>query len=75
MKVGRPLRSGRNREVMRWLKKAHHDRRTGEELPRTEDEEKAQAAAVFYERYDAARQHPEYVRQRKLHRERYETTG
>ena len=39
------------------------------------DEEKAQAAAVFHERYVAARQHPEYVRQKKLHKERYETTG
>ena len=45
-----------------------YDRMTGQELPRTEDAEKAQAAAVFYERYVAARQHPEYVRQK----ERYE---
>src|SRR6188474_2158103 len=28
-----------------------YDKRTGEELPRTEDKEKAAAAAVFYERY------------------------
>jgi hypothetical protein len=50
-----------------------YDKKTGDELPRTEDEEKAAAAAMFYERYVAARQHPEYVRQRKLHQERYET--
>jgi hypothetical protein len=49
-----------------------YDKKTGEELPRTEDAEKAQAAAVFYERYVAARQHPEYVRQRKLHKDKYE---
>jgi hypothetical protein len=52
-----------------------YDKTTGDESPRTEDAEKAQAAAAFYERYVAGRQHPEYVRQRKLHRERYETTG
>ncbi|HEY1376489.1 MAG TPA: DUF4385 domain-containing protein [Gemmataceae bacterium] len=51
-----------------------YDKKTGEELPRTQDQEKAAAAAIFYERYVAARQHPEYVRQRKLHQERYETT-
>ena len=49
-----------------------YDTKTGEELPRTADAEKAQAAAVFYERYVAARQHPEYVRQKKLHKVRYE---
>jgi len=50
-----------------------YDKDTGDQLPRTEDPEKAAAAAVFYERYVAARQHPEYVRQKSLHRERYET--
>lgn len=49
-----------------------YDKKTGEELPRTEDKEKAQAAAVFYERYVAARQHPEYARQKKQHQVRYE---
>jgi hypothetical protein len=49
-----------------------YDKKTGEELPRTEDEEKAEAAAIFYERYVTARQHKEYVRQKKLHQERYE---
>ena len=52
-----------------------YDKKTGDELPRTVDTEKAQAAAVFYERYAAARQHPEYVRQKKLHKERYESSG
>ncbi len=49
-----------------------YDNETGKELPRTEDAEKAQASAVFYERYVAARQHPEYVRQKKQHQEKYE---
>lgn len=47
--------------------------KTGKPLPRAEDPEKAQAAAVFYERYAAARRHPEYLRQKQQHRERYET--
>lgn len=42
-------------------------------LPRAEDREKAAAAAVFYERYVAARRHREYVRQKRRHQERYET--
>ena|SRR5579872_6248245 len=49
-----------------------YDKKTGEELPRTEDPEKAAAAAIFYERYVAARQHPEYVRLRTDHRAKYE---
>ena len=49
-----------------------YDKKTGEELPRTEDSEKAAAAAVFYERYVTARQHREYVRQKQRHKERYE---
>lgn len=52
-----------------------YDKQTGEELPRIEDAEKAAAAAVFYERYVAARQHPEYVRQKTLHKEKYERSG
>jgi hypothetical protein len=52
-----------------------YDPETGRELPRTEDKEKAAAAAVFYERYAAARQHPEYVRQKEEHQERYEGTS
>ena len=50
-----------------------YDKKTGEPLPRTEDAEKAAAAAIFYERYVAARQHDEYVRLKKLHQERYES--
>ena len=50
-----------------------YDKKTGEELPRTEDKEKAEAAAIFYERYVTARQHPEYLRQKKLHQEKHES--
>ena len=49
-----------------------YDMAGGEELPRGEDAEKAAAAAVFYERYVAARQHAEYVRLKKVHRQKYE---
>lgn len=49
-----------------------YDTETGAELPRAEDAEKAAAAAVFYERYVAARQHPEYLRLKRNHIERYE---
>lgn len=50
-----------------------YDKKTGEVLPRTEDTEKAAAAAIFYERYVTARQQPEYVRQKKLHQEKHES--
>jgi len=50
-----------------------YDKTTGEELPRSEDKEKAAAAAVFYERYVTARQHAGYVRQKQRHQERYES--
>src|SRR6202051_3622332 len=49
-----------------------YDKKSGEELPRTTDKEKAAAAAIFYERYVTARLHPEYVRQKKLHQQKYE---
>ncbi len=49
-----------------------YDKKTGDELPRGEDAEKAAAAAVFYERYVPARKHPEYVRLRKEHQEKFE---
>jgi len=49
-----------------------YDKATGDELPRTEDKVKAEAAAVFYERYVSARQHAEYIRQKKAHQEKYE---
>ena len=52
-----------------------YDKKTGEELPRTEDQEKAASAAIFYEKYVTARQHPEYVRQKKLHQERNESVS
>ena len=42
-------------------------------LPRHEDPAKAAAAAIFYEKYVQAREHPEYLRQRAQHIERYET--
>lgn len=44
-------------------------------LPRHEDPVKAAAAAIFYARYVAAREHPEYLRQRARHLERYERAG
>ena len=49
-----------------------YHKETGAELPRTVDPEKAAAAAVFYERYVAARQHPDYLRRKQLHREDHE---
>jgi hypothetical protein len=49
-----------------------YDRKTGEVLPRVEDAEKAAAAAVFYERYVAARQNAKYVRLKSQHRQRHE---
>ena len=50
-----------------------YDKKTGKELPRTADKEKAAAAAIFYERYVTARQHPEYVRLKKQHKEANDT--
>ncbi len=51
-----------------------YDPQTGAELPRAEDPEKAAAAAaaIFYGRYVAARQHPEYGRLKALHKQMYE---
>lgn len=49
-----------------------YDPQSGELLPRTDDPEKAAAAAIFYERYVAAREHPKYVRLKQRHREQYE---
>jgi hypothetical protein len=49
-----------------------YDKKTGKELPRTEDIEKAEAAAIFYEWYTTARQHPQYARQKKRHQVKYE---
>jgi hypothetical protein len=44
-----------------------YDRETGAELPRAEDPEKAAAAAIFYQRYAAARENAEYLRQKEEH--------
>ena len=52
-----------------------YDKQTGKELPKTEDAEKAAAAAVFYEKYVAARQHAQYARLREQHQHRYEQNG
>ncbi|MBA4017760.1 MAG: DUF4385 domain-containing protein [Pirellula sp.] len=49
-----------------------YDKKTGKVLPRSEDTEKAAAAAVFYERYVKAREHPKYGRLKKRHQELYE---
>lgn len=46
------------------------DRAFGAELAMIGDAKKA-AAAVFYERYVAARQHPEYLRLKSEHRQRH----
>jgi hypothetical protein len=37
-----------------------------------EDPEKAAAAAIFYERYVAARENAKYVRLKKQHRQQHE---
>lgn len=42
-------------------------------LPRQEDPVKAAAASVFYDVYVRAREHPEYLKQRARHIERFET--
>ena len=49
-----------------------YDKHTGHELPGTVDAEKAAAAAVFYEKYVAARRHPEYLRLKERHRAQHE---
>ena len=52
-----------------------YDKKTGEALPRTLDDEKAASAAIFYDRYVTARQHPEYLRQKTQHQQRYESSS
>ena len=49
-----------------------YDVKTDEVLPRINDPEKAAAAAVFYERYVEAREHPDYVVKKKRHQQEYE---
>ena len=44
-----------------------YDRKTGELLPRVNDEEKEAAAAIFYERYVAARENRTYIKLKKKH--------
>jgi hypothetical protein len=44
-----------------------YDQRTGALLPRIENAEKATAAAIFYQRYVAARENSEYQRQKAEH--------
>ncbi len=49
-----------------------YDKETGEDLPRVVDDEKAAAAAIFYERYVAARENMSYKRLKEVHLERHE---
>lgn len=49
-----------------------YDKTTGEELPQYKDPEKAEAAAVFYERYVSARQHAKYARLKDRHVAKHE---
>jgi hypothetical protein len=49
-----------------------YDPDSGRELPRSHDKVKAQAAAIFYKRYVAAREHPQYLRLKAVHRMRHE---
>ena len=42
------------------------------ELPRELDEEKAESAAIFYEKYVEARENARYKEMKKRHKERYE---
>ena len=49
-----------------------YDPQTGAELPRDIDPVKAEAAAIFYERYVQAREHPRYRELMRQHREQHE---
>lgn len=49
-----------------------YDPDSGDELPRVNDPVKAEAAAIFYERYVQAREHPRYVELKQEHIRRYE---
>jgi hypothetical protein len=51
-----------------------YDPKTGDMLPRIKEQQKAAAAAIFYERYVKAREHRQYVRQKKLHQEMFESS-
>lgn len=50
-----------------------YHKETGEELPRRHDSVKAEAAAIFYEKYLLAREDPEYLRQKARHQEAHES--
>lgn len=52
-----------------------YDKATGDELPRITDPVKAEAAAIFYERYVAAREHRKYLRLKREHQARYEVAA
>jgi len=43
-----------------------------EQLPREMDPVKAESAAIFKTKWDQAKQHPEYIRQKKAFQEKYE---
>jgi hypothetical protein len=49
-----------------------YDPATGAELPRTTDHIKAESAAIFYDRYVQAREHPQYIAMKEEHRRAYE---
>lgn len=48
-----------------------YDKKTGEELPRTTDQVKAESASIFYECYVTARQHAKYLRLKELYLQNY----
>ena len=50
-----------------------YDPDTRAELPRTNDPVKAESAAIFYERYVQAREHPGYLALKHDHQTRHET--
>ncbi len=43
----------------------------GQVLPRDEDPVKAEAANIFYEKYQQAKNDPDYVRMKKAHQQQY----
>lgn len=49
-----------------------YDDKSGEELPRQIDAEKAEAAEIFYERYVTARENRRYRQQKEAHITKYE---
>jgi hypothetical protein len=49
-----------------------YDKVTGAVLPRAEDNEKAAAAAIFYDKYVQAREDADYMRQKKRHIQSFE---